>query len=55
MVMEPTTFMQIGEVKKPGDTEWIRAGPQTREEFARTMQPKCPDGSTAGIVPVPPP
>jgi hypothetical protein len=52
MVMEQTTFMQIGEVKKPGDTQWIRSSPQNLEQFSRTMQPKCPDGSTTGIQPV---
>jgi hypothetical protein len=52
MVMEQTTFMQIGEVKKPGETEWVRLTPATSEKYAQTVRPKCPDGSTVGVEPV---
>jgi hypothetical protein len=52
MVMEQTTFMQIGEVKKPGDAQWIRLTPETSEQYQRVTQPKCPDGSTVGLQPV---
>jgi hypothetical protein len=52
MVMEQTTFLQIGEVKKPGDSQWIRLTPETSEQYQRVTQPKCPDGSTVGLQPV---
>jgi hypothetical protein len=55
IVMEQTSFMQIGEVKKPGDTQWIRLTPETGEQYQRVTQPKCPDGSTVGLQPVLPP
>jgi hypothetical protein len=52
MVMEETTFMQIGEVKKPGETQWVRLGPQNSEQVLRTLQPKCPDGGSTDVRPV---
>ena len=52
MGMEQTTFMQLGEVKKPGESKWIRFTPETSEQYQRVIQPKCPDGSTVGLQPV---
>jgi hypothetical protein len=55
MVMEQTTFIQIGEVKKPGDSQWIRLTRETSEQYQRITQPKCPDGGSTDVQPVLPP
>ena len=48
----PDSFFNAMEVKKPGDKEWVRLTPATREKYERILRPVCPEGSTDGIAPV---
>jgi hypothetical protein len=51
-LMPGITIAGNPEVKKPGDSEWVRLTPETSEKYNRIMQPRCPDGSTVGLQPV---
>jgi hypothetical protein len=48
----PDSFFNAMEVKKPGDKEWVRLTPATRDKYERILRPVCPEGSTDGITPV---
>ena len=45
-------LVQRMEVKRPGDSRWVRWTPQTSEQFKQTIQPRAPDGTSAGLQPV---
>ena len=38
------------EVKKPGGKDWVKTTPQNGARINALRMPKCPEGSTAGIV-----
>ena len=52
--MEAIKLMSQVEVKKPGAKDWLRATPATMQRFHAVRAPRCPDGSTTGIVRVAP-
>ena len=38
--------MTMMEVKKPGQTQWVRLSNETSKQWSDVMRPTCPDGST---------
>jgi hypothetical protein len=52
--MEALKLLTQVEVKKPGAKDWVRQTPATMQRFNAIRAPRCPDGSTTGIVRVTP-
>ena len=42
-----TSYHPEMEIKRPGQTEWVRYTPKTAKEFSDIMEVRCPDGSTS--------
>lgn len=48
-VVDPMEFMRAAEVKAPGGKQWIRWSPQSQKQYQRTVEPRCPHGSTNAV------
>jgi hypothetical protein len=51
---EAVKLLARAEVKKPGRPGWVKMTPGTAQQFNAVRTPRCPDGSTSGIIRVSP-